>query len=308
MSNEVTAPQPYGQLLSHLISQVTASEGVYLLRYYQMGRLFSEFCEGLDVGRYGRGASVQLLADDLQRNGVLTQLRDPQRALYFARALYVLHPNLEQLMDMGKLGYTVSHAKLVAACKPELREAALTQAMVDGRYVTVPTLSAVVARLHEQAQVAAPEREADAGDEGFTPVADVPIVDAGPRHTPLADVDAEIPIPADTPGNPELPTPTPEARPDGATTNTIQERTRPPGRTLDGIEKLLDKLTSAIPDVFIVLRESAQIGTDSEAQQRRYMDRLREISGSSKTVRDTLIALIEEIDGEIDAGTARVAQ
>lgn len=298
-----SADQTYKTLVLKILDQLRTWEGANLLRYHRIGRLFAEFTDGLDCGRYGRGASVIQLAADLHTNGVLVDFDDPRRMLYHAKALFVMHPEERELAVLAAAGYSVTHSKLIAACTPEHRPAILQAAVRDNRFVSTRELRELIVAAH-----AAPSLEAPA-ETAAEPAVEVPPAaqfagDGGPAPT---TPDVTYVAPPDTPGNPELPTPTPEAAPAGATTNTVRDRTVPPTKTLNSIEKLLHKLNDVVPDVFIVIRESAQIGYDSPTAHQQYIDTLREISGTSKTVRDTLNALIAEIDGEIDAGTARPA-
>ncbi len=308
MSDQTPSDASYKTLVVKFIDQMQGMEGTNLLRYHRIGHLFSEFLDGLTCGRYGTGASLKRLAEDLQRNGVLTEIRDPQRMLYYSKAIFAAYPNPSSLVDLAKQGFTVTHSKLLMICEPDVQKAILANAVVNGRFVSSRQLMAMVveARGEDQTATAAIEQDAElelpapAGDGGPTKAAEWDLPTAAAAVTP------------ELPGNPPLPTPEPGApSPEiaaAATTNTLgKERTVAPKKALSNVNTLLDKLMVALPDVFIVVKESAQIGTDNPHQNKNYLATIADIAIAAKGVREILTTLIEEIDGEVDAGSARDA-
>lgn len=297
MSDPTPIDMSYRTIVIKFIDQMQTLEGMNLLRYHQVGRLFTEFLEGLTRGSF-IGASVEQLGKDLQQNGVLTDIRDAPRMLYYAKSVYAAHPDAQQLIALAKQGFSLTHSKLLMGCPQTVQDAVLEKALVNGRFIPTKQFMALITE-ESGSKVSPAEILMAIGREEPTPT------DGGPR---APDVAVPVDVRPDLPGNAPLPTPTPSPGPAAATTNTIEpERTVAPAKTLKTVNSLLDKLTVALPDVFILVKESRR-GSDNIPAHDTYLATIADVSVAAKGVRSVLSELISAIDDEVGAGRARAAE
>jgi hypothetical protein len=297
----------YQAMLEKLTKQARAVEVNNLRRYHSMGLLFTEFVNGLDSKKYG-SATVERLSQDLADSGVLNDVRDPTRFLYWSKNLSDCYPDFEDLEEMSRLGFTVSHAKHLFTLAPEIRQRVERQMVRDGRMISTRELADLVSELNtqiklENSQAAAEEsrarREGTDDQEQPAETADTP----AEQVAGAGDAPAE-PAEADEPGNPELPTPEAGDRPEGvpATGAPTRERTiRSPLKVLRGIEKSMMQVHTGLADTFIVVRESAQIGFDSDTAHTKYVDQLRKVRTASQAMIEPVQELLRTLSEEIDA-------
>jgi hypothetical protein len=268
-------------------------------------QLFNEFIDGIGSRRYG-DATVDQLAADLKERELLPGVDDTRRFLYWAKNFFDAYPDVARIDDLVKIGFTITHAKPLFSLDRETREAITPLLIRDGRMVSTRDLREILAahgqqKLKDRAEKAVQdykEAVAEPVEELTPPTDDEP--------TPAAD-DDEL-EPADTPTGDEPATDeTPAApraeRPARArTTPTVRERTvRNPMKILNSVEKSLMKVAAAIPDTFIVLRESAQIGFDSEVAQQKYLTCLRALKAAAQVVMEPLMELVRNVDTEVTA-------
>lgn len=296
----------YNALVDRIATACQQVEGANLRRYHKIGSLFSEFVRGLDSRRYG-SATVERLAEDLQSRGILVEVNRPTRLLYWAKNISDAYEET-QLDALAERGFTVSHAKQLFALTPELREEVEKNMIVDGRVVATRRLADLVTQANQkmvthasqQAAAAAADdrqaREEQANDSATaeaeesaeaadqSEAADVPTVE-------VAD-DAQAPV---------------EANPRQQTPVTPRERTvSNPLKVIRDLEKHITKVNLTIPDAFIVVRESAQIGFDSDAAHNRYVEQLRNARVAANGMLEPLQELLNTISAELEGldGTA----
>ncbi len=292
MSGELTtAERRYQTLLTKIKDSCASIEKQNLKRYHKIGQLFSEFVAGLDSNRYG-DATVEKLAADLTENGVLAEVRDPRRFLYWAKNVFDAYPEFANLEELAGRGFTVSHAKRLFSLSPEVREEVERAMIQDGRIVSTRDLDELVQSINqrrigeasaEAAEEARTEREAadaepteEEGEEAGE------IVEGAPTDAAEATEEGEAAAPA---------TGAPAAR----------ERTiASPAKVIKTIDKALTRANMGIPDAFIVMRESQQIGFDSDRAEENYKAQLRALKASAESIAGPLQELITNIQRELN--------
>lgn len=299
MSGELTTGERrYQTLLAKIKDSCTSIEKQNLKRYHKIGKLFAEFVEGLDSSRYG-DATVEKLATDLTENGVLTEVKDPRRFLYWAKNVYDGYPDFAALEELAVRGFTVSHAKRLFALSSEVREEVENDMIQDGEIVSTRVLDDMIQTITsrhiadasgEAAREARERRESsEAGEEA----------DEETSEDEEA-VDGEGGTTDDTPDDADGGTGDGTSAAAPATGAPIRERSVPsPLKTLKNIDKALVRANMGIPDAFIVLRETAQIGFDSEQAENRYRDNLRALKATAESIIEPLQELITNIQNEL---------
>lgn len=304
------AERRYQAILEKMVKHVQSAEVNNLRRYHSIGQLFTEFVNGLDGKKYG-SATVERLANDLRDHGVLSDVADQKRFLYWAKNLSDCFPDFVVLEEMSSRGFTVSHAKLLFSLSPEVRGRVERQMIQDGRMVSTRELSDLVNEVQGQLQVELSQQAAvehrKFREEPETP--ETAEADAPAAEEPPAEVDSpEAAEAADDggEGNPELETPTAGDRPEGvpATGAPPRERTiKSPLKVLRAVQKVMGKVHDELPNTFIVIRETAQIGFDSDTAAERYMQQLRDVRQMAATMIEPVQELLRSIDQEMEAAT-----
>ncbi len=308
--NEPT--RPYEVVVDKLVAQIQQLSGANLLRYHRLGKVVSEFISALGSGRYGRGASMQQLADDLVGRGVLLDVLHPTRVLYYTAALFNMHPVEEDLTALADNGYTMSHARLVMSVSVDEAVQAdfMKRARNDqGRFKSVRQLLDMLKP--EQAVVAMAEVIEDDPSALTTPPAtpstDIPVVPAGKvikakgaKATPDMVPPETAADTVVTPDTPALPTPVASGE---HKAGAEKQYTYAVGKTLDATQKLLDKLMAQLPDAVITIREIGQIGSNKPSTLKAYHDKMREIRQAAFNAVEHLRAVEELIDGELRSHT-----
>ena len=296
----------YSALVDRIATACQQVEGANLRRYHKIGSLFSEFVRGLDSRRYG-SATVERLAEDLQERGILAEVTRPTRLLYWAKNISDAYEEA-QLDALAERGFTVSHAKQLFALTPELRQEVEKRMIVDGQVVATRNLALLVTEANqklvshasqEAATAAATERQSrEEGTSGAdTTEAEAPTAPQDQSEVPegaqaeIAD-DAQAPV---------------EANPRQQAPAAPRERTvSNPLKVIRDLEKYLTKVNLSIPDAFIVVRESGQIGFDSDVAHNRYITQLRNARVAANGLIEPLQELLNTINAELEGsdGTA----
>ncbi len=306
-----TSDRRYTALVERIVDQCKAIENQNLQRYYLIGQHFSEFVQGLaDGNRYGE-ATVEKLATDLKGRGVLEDIRDPTRFLYWAKNLHDEFPDKAKLETLAGMGFTVSHAKVLFAVKAPLRQEVEASMLEDGRMISTRALQDLVNAKTQQRIADASKEAADANraarEEGDPPP-DAPtgaVVEGGQEQ---AEAPAEAAEPAEDPpdeAQAEEPAAAPAVeRPANVPATGAPQRERTvsaPLKVLNDIEKALTRANAGVPNAFIVLRESAQIGFDSDRASANYQQRLQALKAVGQALLEPLQELLSSIQSELDA-------
>lgn len=318
MSGELTvADRRYEAILEKMEQSFRKTEVSNLKHYHKLGQHVSEFILGQETSKYG-SATVERLAADLQERKVLESIRDPRRFLYWAKNVYDFDPSFERLAELASMGFTVTHAKIMYAASDEMREAMQAELIQDGKVISSRALQELCKELGnrmitasaqsaaEQARIARESGDADYEEEDEEVAADaaeaaeeavgeaienvsgVENVAGEAEQAQEAARDDGIPEGAGRTGRPTVP----------------DRQVGNPLKTLSNVEKGLTKANSEIPNAFIVLRETAQVGFDSDAAQRRYVERLTALKSTLQGIQEPLQELLINVDQELTANQA----
>ena len=294
--------QDYINLIKSFKETDVAGEQENLRRYHSFGQLFVEYCNGLSSNKYG-DRTVATLAEDLVENGVLRTIKDPQRFLYWAKALYNRYPDYKKLSKLATQGFTVSHAKLLLSARDEVLPLVENKMMEAGMMVTVVELDNLIKSedrklLGEKAAEAA-EPPVETGDEA-EPEKAVPAAKEG-DDDPGNDESGD---PEDA-GQPEAEAgeASPEEKPEveHRAAPTVAEVDMPsPLKTVNSLEKQLTRVVSELPDAFIVLREIGKRGFDSDRAHNKFKDAVANLNASIVQSIEPLQKLREEAKAYLD--------
>lgn len=275
----------YDQIKVEAANQLRAIELSSLDKYWKIGEVVEVFCRNASRNKYGE-RTIVTLATDLRELGLLEDVADPTRFLYWAKSIKEAYTK-EALASMVDSGYTVYHAKLLLSLDPEQRAKIGDQIFEeDGTICSGAKLKSIVmSTLRADMRVAAEEA--------------VKAVTAEEVKLPEK---SETPVSPDTPGNPELPTPTPEPRAEAAahTESSPSAADTPPNtlKTLRQVEKSATKILATIPDVFIAIRTVQQTGFDSERAQNNYNRTLAEMKTALRDILDPIQEVLREIESQ----------
>lgn len=257
-----------------------------LERYHKIGELFDEFCVGVERNAYGTN-TVQHLADDLQTRGILSDISNPVRYLYWSRAIYQFDPSYGRLRALAKLGFSVTHAKLVFSLTDEVRDRVL-QALMSSEQV--PSTR----ELEAQLRLSASSEAAQAVEE----LAKDTLPKAGDSVAPTTQT-----VPAGE--EPVIPAPaTPKDEKPEKATKGAAEKKEPvksdaaahPLKAIKALEKLVSKMLIAIPDGYIAVTTAEKEGFDSDKAQQNYTTELSNL----KAAVDSAIKPLQELKKLLD--------
>lgn len=315
MTAATTSDRRYNALIERIVDQCQAIENQNLQRYYLIGQHFSEFVQGLADGKKYGEATVEKLATDLKDRGVLEDIRDPTRFLYWAKNLHDEFPDRAKLETLAGMGFTVSHAKVLFAVKSPLRQEVEAVMIEDGRMISTRALQDLVNAKTQQRIADASKEAAEANRasrESGDPPPDAPTgaAIAGGQQAEEADDEDELEAESQEEGE--------ESGEQAAAPEAAQAAERPanvpatgapprersisaPLKVLSDMEKALTSANSKVPDAFIVLRESAQIGFDSDRAADNYRQRLAGLKSVGQSIIEPLQELLAAIQQELDA-------
>lgn len=301
-SPAITGERRYQALLDRITEEHRAVEETNLRRYHTIGSIFVEFLAGLDSNAYG-DATTEKLAADLKERGVLGDIANPVRYLYWAKNLVDAYPDVQNLVKLGEMGFTISHAKYLFALDATLRPQVEAEMFNRGRMISVVALRDLITEKQQQRIAAANEEARRALESRAQGTGTGEVIDArAPADTTVADTTEEPPTETDQAedGQPDVA----PARPPGvpATGAPARERrVRDPMKKLGMLSKSLTQAAAVIPEVVMVVEDTAQNGFDSDTAFARYLDALRQVLAAHEAQRGALEALIERIQSEVNA-------
>lgn len=234
-------------------------DGANMERYHKIGEIFDEYCDGLSRNVYG-DSTVKRLADDLQMRGVLSDIDNPVRYLYWARTIYLFDPTFAKLKELTKRGFSVTHAKLVFSLTDDVRDKVL-QALLSADQV--PTTRELESQLKVTATSEAAKAVAELAKEAFPKPADSTTAPS----TPTLAADTSPPIAA--PSTPKDDKPDKPAKQDKSETPKTDAAAHPL-KTIKALEKLVSKMIIGIPDGFIAVTTAEKEGFDSDKAKKNY--------------------------------------
>jgi hypothetical protein len=293
----VTVPeQRYNALVEKFAAQFQEVEAGNLRRYHGIGGLFSDFCKGVDAKKYGAKTAANL-AQDLAEKGVLRDVKDVTRFLYWAKNVYEAYPEADKLSEMVKLGFTVSHAKQLFALDEDLRSEVSAQLIQDGVFISTRALGDLIATTC-RAKLAKDAQHAIAASKNDPP-APAPVATAAPEDTyDPTDPDA-VPPKDTTLDEAAAVAGAAKASKDPEKKGAISKSDKSipsPNKVLNSLEKNVTRVLSEIPDAFIVIKEVAKRGFDSDAAHANYEKLLTNTKAAIHDVIEPLQELLKTIE------------
>jgi len=282
MSALSVADKSYKALLDKFAAAYRGGEADNLKRYHNIGELFDTFTEGAERNTYGE-RTVDQLTEDLAERGLLADIKDGKRFLYWARSIYEDYPDVDDLMTLAEQGFTVTHAKSLFVLDEEFRAKVVARlANADGTIVSTRELDAIIKEeargkaVETIAKIAAPAKE---DTSGFPPA-------EGEGDGPVA-------------GTPEETKPDAKAEKEPAKKPASVARAEPmeiphPLKTLASMEKLISRAITEVPDVLIVLKEMTKRGFDSDSAQKKFREHVANLKSALQSVIEPLQILLEE--------------
>jgi hypothetical protein len=193
----------YATLVEKISDICKGAETENLHRYHKIGSLVRKFIESSKKkadgnAEYGESVIIKL-GQDLQDRGVLADVKDTKRFLYWALNLSDRYPEWEMLEKLAERGFSVTHAKLLISASPEIAEEVSEEMIKDGKVISTRDLDALI---QEKGSTAVAERAAkasrgdeddddddsDAGTVSVDPVKSISLVEKA-----LTRVNSEIP-------------------------------------------------------------------------------------------------------------------
>lgn len=287
MSSEIIEVS-YDTLKAGVADKLSAIERNSLETLWHIGDSVDTFCKGVARNNYG-AKTIQNLATDLQEMGYLSDIPDPTRFLYWAKAIRETY-TVDSIRGMIDYGYTVFHAKLLLSLNPDQRKL-IDKKMFkeDGTIISGNQLRELIkTELKAEIKDAAIEAVTEAITAREAPTLDK---QAG---APKAQSEDLFVADAPEPGK-ELETPKPDPKPEAATRS---EPDTPPNalKTLRSVEKAATKILAEIPSAFIVLRSMGQRGFDSDRAQQNYNAVVTEMKTSLADILEPIQELLREIE------------
>jgi len=279
------ADKTYKALLDKFAATARGGEADNLKRYHGIGELFNEFTEGVPRNAYGE-RTVDQLAEDLSDRGLLVDIKDGKRFLYWAKSIYDDYSDVDDLMALAEHGFTVTHAKSLFVLSDGLRAKVMAKlAHEDGTIVSTRELDSIIKEeardkaITKIAEVSSPKAETTSG---------FPPVEGG--EGPVAGTPEEAKAP-------EAKKPEEKAKPANV------ERAEPiaiphPLKTLASMEKLISRAITEVPDVLIVLKEMTKRGFDSDRAQKNFKEHVANLKSALQAVIEPLQILLDETKSE----------
>ncbi len=287
MSALSVADKSYKALLDKFATTVRGHESDNLKRYHSIGELFNEFTSGVDRNTYGE-RTIDQLAEDLTERGLLGDIKDGKRFLYWAKSIYDDYSDVDDLIALAEHGFTVTHAKSLFVLDEEFRARVVARlANPDGSIISTRELDTVIKEeargkaIESVAKIATSAKEAPSG---FPPA-------EGEGEGPVAGTPVEESSKAATKAKEESKKPASVARAEPA---AIPH----PLKTLSSMEKLISRAITEVPDVLIVLKEMSKRGFDSDKAQKNFKEHVANLKAALQSVIEPLQILLEETKSE----------
>ena len=283
MSALSVADKSYKALLDKFAATVRGHEVDNLKRYHSIGELFNTFTSGAERNAYGE-RTVDQLAEDLTERGLLGDIKDGKRFLYWAKSIYDDYSDVDDLIELAEHGFTVTHAKSLFVLDEEFRARVVARlANPDGSIISTRELDAVIKEeardkaIEAVAKIATPEKKEE--PSGFPPA-------EGPGEGPIAGTPVEEPKKAEK-AKEESKKPASVAR---AEPTPIPH----PLKTLSSMEKLISRAITEVPDVLIVLKEMNKRGFDSDKAHKNFKEHVANLKAALQSVIEPLQILLNE--------------
>ena len=272
----------YESIINRFTQIQATIDSVNLKRYHEVGSIFNDFCEGAERNLYGDN-TAQKLATDLQVRGILSDIKEPVRYLYWAKSIYNFDPTYEKLEELNKCGFSVSHAKMIFALPDALRDKTLKGYIASG---VVPSTREESTRLRLN--------NVDAASKDAIAIA----------QETIPEVTGTVVTPP-----PASPAPAPDKAPEASKSEEKPAKEKKekkdksdevvsPLKVINQLEKMVSKVVIAIPDAFIAIRQSEKAGFDSDKAQKNYtvmMSNLRSAINAAVEPIAELQKLLEEV-------------
>lgn len=286
MSALTKEDKSYKTLLDKFAAAVRGGEADNLKRYHSIGELFNAFTEGAERNTYGE-RTVDQLAEDLAERGLLADIKDGKRFLYWAKSIYDDYSDVDSLVELAERGFTVTHAKSLFVLDEEFRARVVERlANPDGSIISTRELDAVI---KEEARGKAVEQIAKIATKeapsGFPPVE---------GEGPIAGTPVE-----EEKGKPAVKEAVKEPAKKPATVTRAEPiEIKNPLKTLSSMEKLISRAITEVPDVLIVLKEIGKRGFDSDSAHKKYLEHVANLKAALQSVIEPLQILLEETKSE----------
>ncbi len=287
MTNEqtlATTSAKYENLLERISSTWKTAEQANLLRYHIVGGLFAEFCRGVDNKKYGM-RTIDTLAADLEKRGVLTETSEVSRFLYWAKNLYDAYPK-DKLNDLSEKGFTIAHAKKLFSLDEPVRLEIEREMVVANKVISSRALGELVDKRNRQQVLTSANEVVQLVSES------VPEVKSGkdvkPKDTDKSDKkESEAkPTKAETPAKVEK-----EIK-----AEKVSKEIPSPLKTIKGADSCITKLLGQIPDLFIVIKHMEQQGFDSEVALQRFRSAVSDLKAGMISLKEPIDAIIKQAD------------
>jgi predicted transcriptional regulator len=295
MSELVKTDSDYKAILDKFESTYKSIEAANLKRYHALGELFSEFCVGQDKRKYGT-RTVDTLATDLVNRGILTDIADPKRLLYWAKLVYDKYTDFAVLEDLAKKGFSVSHAKHLLSVPPELMPEVEAKLFVKDRCISVRDLGDLINTLRTKSVVT---KAKDALESAKSLEKAKEELAEGEVRVEIVDSSGDDPAETE-PAEPAeetkpLETPKPLSRPVDATPARAEADIPHPLKTINSIDSILTKACAEIPDLLIVIKEIDKRGFDSDKAQKNFEEAKRNVRATMESLIPIMEAMLVEL-------------
>jgi hypothetical protein len=248
--------------------------------YFLMGELTVEFMDAED-NKYG-DHTVEGLAQALKETGALGDMKDAERFLYNAAALFRAYPNFKALAKLAEQGFTVSHAKRLTGLDPELRKEVEQHLMENGQVISTRELDQKISELSKETAVAEVKALADAPDiEDEPKPAEKVATKAGPI-APSYDSSKE---PEPKKGEKE--------KPAGPVRKAEVTEVVSPMKAIKGMEKSISRAVTEAADVIIAIRAVQKRGFDSDKAHANFKNAVANLSSALRAALETFPEVLE---------------
>lgn len=277
----------YIVLLDKMAECVRSTERSALCHYHALGKLFSTFLE--NGKRYGN-RTAEKLAEDLQTRGIIGATVDARRLLYWAKNISDRYPDVATLGSMVEHGFTLTHAKLLLVLDEAAVKTIETQLVSEtGEWVSTRELESIIGKARF---TAAKEKV----DQLVEPPAQPTWIDVDTGVTESSPTASTKPV-SNAPVVKDTPKEKAPAR--AKTTPTVKDRVvRSPLKLIERSRSQAVKMQEQLGELSVMIRETAQIGFDSDKANRKYLTELSGLRHDLKVLAESAEAVISAIAGE----------
>jgi len=286
MSKDVTVANndAYTKLIESFHTAFSAGEGANLMRYHKFGELFAEFCGGMDGKKYG-AKTIETLIADLNKTGLLSELKDPKRFLYWAKNLYDTYVDPKHLLELAKKGFTLNHAKLLFSVESEVMDIVSSQMIGDnGRIVPTRELADIIRGVSKSKAIE--QLQEVIGESPQMAINDKSAA-AAVASPPTAASQPSAPDKADKPAKAE--------KADKAPKNDTPA-TGSPFKVVKGLSKTADKLLTGLADGFLAMNAVGKTGFDSDKANANFRTTVSDLHDSLSRMQEPIAELLKVLE------------